>query len=78
MFVIYCHLVNIWVAGLVKVDGKTKVRYAVRGDDAITFHTHEKAKKVYDHLPLVWKPHCEIMQYARSAQIHDDFFAKGV
>lgn len=75
MFVIYNLLVNVWVSGLVKDGERVKVKYSVNREDAVRFGSREKAKKVYDHLPYIWKPHHAIMEYAESTQMHDRYFA---
>ena len=75
MWVIYCHLANIWVAGMTEGENP-KVRYSVNREKAMHFSSQKKASEVFKHLPYVWKPHCEIMEYAKSTRTHDRYFAE--
>lgn len=72
MWVIYCHLANVWCAGLTE-DGE-KVKYTVNPDNAVLYSSIDRAKKVFDRLPYVWKPHCEIIEYSLSVKIHNRHF----
>lgn len=66
MYVIHCTLVNVYVRGIIILDGVMKVTYAHSKREAMRFDNTQEAIKVIMLLSEPWQKHMTIERYTKS------------